>query len=376
MTKRVRGTNRTHLPIQPDWPDGVQLMGLLERFRRTPPAPPGAPPDTPELAPLPAEAEVELGVLLQFLHHADGFALALAEVNARPFEDELIQLAQARSDTAIAVVDATEVGWGPGLGSRLVELSRGATAVFLTGLDLVVAPGAAEQPALSQLDLARNRLAAELGVPLVIWAPAYVLAELPFRAPNLWSLAIDRFVFASDGGRARDGADHARSGAGAIAVDYGRERSRLEELLAEVGARGRADVLAELRKRLGDIAGMQDRYDDADTLLRDALNHYRTIGDRHGEANTLKSLGDIARMQNRYDDADTLLRDALNHYRTIGDRRGEANALLSLGRLASATGERNEARSRLLEAERLYRDIGDTRWAGIARQESLLLGAP
>ena len=336
MTTGVHGTNRTRSPIRPDWPDGLHLMGLLERFRRAPQVPQGAPRDTTELAPLPAEAEVELGVLMQFLHHADGFALALAEVNSRPFEDELIELAQARSRTAIAVVDAAEVGWGPGLGTRLIELSSGASAVFLTGLDLVVSPGASEQPALSQLDLARNRLAAELGVPLVIWAPAYVFAELPFRAPNLWSLAIDRFVFASDGSRARDGADYARSGLGAGAVDYRREQSRLEELLAETGANCRIDVLAELRKRLGDLALMQDRYDDADSLLREALTAYRTIG----------------------------------------DRLGEANALLSLGRLASSKGERDVARSRLFEAAELYRDVGNTRWAGIAHQEALLLGAP
>lgn len=271
-----RGMSLTPSPIRPDWPDGGDLMGLLEHLRRTPAVPQSASPDdsaTVKPSALPAEAEVELGVLLQFLHHADGFALALAEMNAQPFEHELIDLARLRSGTSIAVVDAGDVGFDPGLGTRLVELSRGASAVFFTGLDLVVSPGAPEQPALAQLDLARNTLAAELGVPLVIWAPAYVFAELPFRAPNLWSLAIDRFVFASDGSRARDGADHARSGVAAVAVDYNRERSRLEELLAEVGETGRSDVLAALRRRLGDeTAVAQARLFDAAALYRDVGN--------------------------------------------------------------------------------------------------------
>lgn len=312
-------------------------MRVLERFRRTrPPKFQAAPTDEVEVASLPAEAEVELGVLLQFLVRTEGFALAFAEVNAKPFEHELIAIAVGRyRGGAIAVIDMANVGSGPGFGSRLNEAAQGADAVFLTGLDALVIPGGGEQPALAELDLARNRLVTGLGVPLVLWGPAFVLAEIPFKAPNLWSLAVDRFVFAADGHRARHGANDARVGFADTAADYPRERSRLEELLTEIGPDSRVDVRAELLARLGDIARMQSRYDDADVLLRDALGLYRTIGDRLGEAHTL----------------------------------------LLLGRLASAAGERDVGSRRLLDSAALFREIGITKWAEIADGEALLLGS-
>ena len=283
---------------------------------------------------LPAEAEVELGVLLQFLHHTDGFALALAEVNAKPFEAELIAEAAQRFDR-IAVIDLASLEHGPGLGSRLIEAADGADAVFLIGFDDLVAPGASQQPVLAQLDLARNRLESELAAPLVLWAPAYVIAELPFRAPNLWSLAVDRFVFAADGGRALNGARSARVGFARTDADYRRERSRLEELLADVGPGGRADVRAELLGRLGDVARMQSRYEDADGLLREALVLYLTLGARLGEANTL----------------------------------------MSIGRLAVAKGDGAEARDALSMSSSLYRSIGMDHWSTIAQQEIQRLDA-
>jgi tetratricopeptide (TPR) repeat protein len=312
-------------------------------------------------SPLPVEAEIEMATMSHFLHAAHGFALAFAEVNAKPFERELIAALRASNDDlSIIEIDIASVGIEPGLGTRIVERSVSAGAVFLVGLDPFVTPGAAEQPVLSQLDLARNRLAGELGVPLVIWMPTYVLAEFAFRAPNLWSLHIDRFVFASDAERAHQGAIDARDGPGATAADRQRERVRLEHLMSEITNGDRPDLRAGLLWRLGDIARLQARYVDSEQLLRAALPIYQSIGDRLGEANTLRSLGNVASSQSVNEQAAQLLRSALSMYREIGSKPGEANTLRSLGNVASSQNQYSDAEQLLENALSIHQTCGDS----------------
>jgi len=102
---------------------------------------------------------------------------------------------------------------------------------------------------------------------------------------------------------------------------------------------------------------MQDRYQDAIELYQQALPLYRELGDRLGEANTLRSLGDAARMQDRYQDAIELYQQALPLYRELGARLGEARGLLGNGLALTSLGSAS-ASDVLEEAARIFDLIG------------------
>ncbi|MEM7553675.1 MAG: tetratricopeptide repeat protein, partial [Cyanobacteria bacterium P01_A01_bin.84] len=84
-------------------------------------------------------------------------------------------------------------------------------------------------------------------------------------------------------------------------------------------------------KTYGDVLQFLDRRDEALNRYEDALNYYRQIGDRLGEANTLKAIGDVLQFLDRRDEALNRYEDALNYYRQIGAKLGEANTLQAIG---------------------------------------------
>ncbi|MER6956227.1 tetratricopeptide repeat protein [Streptomyces sp. NPDC000618] len=75
-----------------------------------------------------------------------------------------------------------------------------------------------------------------------------------------------------------------------------------------------------------------------------ALALHRTIGSRHGEANTLHALADTALERGDLTLADQHATQSLSLYRTIGDQLSEATVLGTLARIASQDGRREDAR--------------------------------
>ena len=73
--------------------------------------------------------------------------------------------------------------------------------------------------------------------------------------------------------------------------------------------------------------------------LEEALDIYRDIGDRLGQANALTDLGSVRRVTGDYRGAAEALEKALDIYRDIGDRLGQANALSALGNVRQLTGD-------------------------------------
>jgi hypothetical protein len=109
---------------------------------------------------------------------------------------------------------------------------------------------------------------------------------------------------------------------------------------------------------------------DQDWLLTNRDDVPGLNSDRLGEANTIQALGDVARLQDRYDEATERYQQALPIYRQIGARLGEANTLVSRARLAIASGERAQAASEMAEAIRIYRAIGLNQWAEAFQSEA------
>ncbi len=118
----------------------------------------------------------------------------------------------------------------------------------------------------------------------------------------------------------------------------------------------KADLASSLES-LGNLYfELRDRVKPANDCYQQALEIYHEIGDRSGEANTLKAIGDVLQFLKRSTEALERYEQALNFYRDIGDRLGEANVLQELGKLEA---DRIQALEYLQQAQNLYVEIGD-----------------
>ncbi|MBI5034325.1 MAG: tetratricopeptide repeat protein [Chloroflexi bacterium] len=103
----------------------------------------------------------------------------------------------------------------------------------------------------------------------------------------------------------------------------------------------------------------RDERDAALASYAQALELFRSVGDRLGEANVLKAIGDVQQFRKDNDAALASYAQALELFRSVGDRLGEANVQLAFGSIRR--GERNlgEARKHFDLAIKAYCDIGD-----------------
>ena len=115
--------------------------------------------------------------------------------------------------------------------------------------------------------------------------------------------------------------------------------------------------LAESLKNLGNLYfELKDEVKKANDCYQQALKIYQEIGDRLGEANTLKAIGDVLQFLDRRSEALERYEQALAFYPDIGDRLGEANVLQEFGKLQDDPAQGLEY---LQQAQNLYTQIGD-----------------
>jgi tetratricopeptide (TPR) repeat protein len=98
-------------------------------------------------------------------------------------------------------------------------------------------------------------------------------------------------------------------------------------------------------KYLGVVQELTEDYTSSTTSLLKALDLYRDVGSRLGEANVLKYLGIGRERVGAYGEAEADLLNAKELYQKIGNRLGEANISNSLGDLALKTNELPKADS-------------------------------
>jgi tetratricopeptide (TPR) repeat protein len=93
-------------------------------------------------------------------------------------------------------------------------------------------------------------------------------------------------------------------------------------------------------------------------LVDEALEHYRAVGYREGEASALQSAGRIALSSGDLDRAREAFEQALGLCRRIGHRSGTASALEEMATVAADVGEAEPALLLLGAASALRTDIG------------------
>ncbi|HEV7653055.1 MAG TPA: tetratricopeptide repeat protein [Actinophytocola sp.] len=116
---------------------------------------------------------------------------------------------------------------------------------------------------------------------------------------------------------------------------------------------GRADALNAMGRQLCLLA----RHDHAQPLCARALELYKAIGHREGEADVLLNLGDIERAMGHNASAAKYYEISLDIDRRLGDRYWEAVSLERLAYALKGTGDVH-ATATLREALDVYREIG------------------
>ena len=111
----------------------------------------------------------------------------------------------------------------------------------------------------------------------------------------------------------------------------------------------------------GELATMQDDFDQAEALCGEGLALYRELGDRRGCATALSSLGYATLSRSNYAAAQALLEEALALFTEVGDTGGRAFAITTLAVLLQQQGQYARAQALLEESLVLSRVVGDTR---------------
>ena len=129
-------------------------------------------------------------------------------------------------------------------------------------------------------------------------------------------------------------------------------------------------VTARARNVEGELLRNEGRYADSLAALEAALALFRELGDRRGEAASLRRMGMTHLFAGDHDIAEPLLFEALTAFQDIGSRKGVAWANQNLAWIAFMRGESHVAEERLEKAVSMFDDIGD--WGGLGWARGLL----
>ena len=126
------------------------------------------------------------------------------------------------------------------------------------------------------------------------------------------------------------------------------------ELFKQVQSRlGEANALVGL----GDLGRLLGRHEPARKAYGEAIELYKQEQDRLGEANALRGLGDLERLLGRHEPARKAYGEAIELHKQEQDRLGEANALRGLGYL-EANKSHELAKRYFSDAAYLYMAMG------------------
>jgi predicted ATPase/predicted Ser/Thr protein kinase len=135
-------------------------------------------------------------------------------------------------------------------------------------------------------------------------------------------------------------------------------RERLETILKLRGAAARTKEWVQAAVYAGGMANGQD-FEAALTLLRDALEIYRELGDRNGMVVAFNLLGINKRGQRDWAAARSWFEQSLEVCRELGDRAKIAAALTNVAAVVNAQGDHLLAHSLHVEALSIFRELGD-----------------
>jgi predicted ATPase/DNA-binding SARP family transcriptional activator len=159
-------------------------------------------------------------------------------------------------------------------------------------------------------------------------------------------------------------AERARAlrGAGILATlggDYARATSVLSEAVELYRALGDGRAFARALNNLGMVHAYAGDLDRATALLRQSARVYRRLADRDGIAQTTLNLSDVALRRRDYEEAVARSEEGLALAKEIENTFGAAIALQNLGLAALGTGRLADASGLLIERLEISSELGD-----------------
>ncbi|MDC0770022.1 AfsR/SARP family transcriptional regulator [Streptomyces sp. HD] len=151
-------------------------------------------------------------------------------------------------------------------------------------------------------------------------------------------------------------------------LDSGRFDMADQEAEQVISLAHRADDLLPVcwaHNARGVIALYQGRNTDGEEHLSHAISHFRTLGDRPGEASALCNLSRIHLATGRTESAVSLAREGMEIYDAMGNSMRGANGRYALGMALTQSGQLAPAADRLLEALEVFRDSRQRLWEGM-----------
>src|SRR5690606_33549659 len=119
------------------------------------------------------------------------------------------------------------------------------------------------------------------------------------------------------------------------------------------------------RNARGIIALYQGRNEDGEEHLSHAIEHFRTLGDRPGEASALCNLSRIHLATGRIGSAVALAEQGTAVYDAMGNSMRGANGRYALGMALTRSGDLDAAADRLGEALEVFRESRQRLWEGM-----------
>ena len=198
--------------------------------------------------------------------------------------------------------------------------------------------------------------------------PAFAIKYIIRRAPDFFDWSAGIFDFSLDeNSQVIEGSN--------IQVNYGRDQIMVQasgDRRVTIGGNASGSTIitgdnnsvlepklrAQLFKERADELFMQSHYDEALSSYENALKLYRSIGEKRGEANTLKAIGDVLQFFKRSTEALDHYQQAIEIYRQVSDRLGEANTLQAIGDVLQFLRRSTEALDHYQQAIEIYRQVG------------------
>ena len=310
-----------------------------------------------------AENQAILQHLARALELAEGFTLLFARCNLPAQRDDAL----ARLATQGHALRRLDIGPRDSVIARLLEEDARAPAnssLHVCNLETQMPHGEPHPPVLERLNLTRNILR-NLHHPVVFWLREENLTHMARGAPDFWAWRSGVFEFAPEPAWAEAVYQQPRGGTLEWRELPETEKSQrlvtLEGLVDDYRSLGDGEaernVRAELLLELGNLYLRSYRIPSAQACLEEALDLFRAVGARLGEANVLQAIGDVQQFRKEMDAALASYAQALDLFRAVGARLGEANVLSSLGQLYVLE-ESEKAEELLNEAIVIYQDIG------------------
>jgi tetratricopeptide (TPR) repeat protein len=304
--------------------------------------------------------------LRRLLARPGRFALVIAQCGVAGYRDALIDAASAAASTEPSahwqLADRPDPDAVPG---QLAEHAAGAGALHLLGLDRW--PGEDLHRLWRNLNVRRERLAAELRLPVVLWLDAAQVRQLADQAPDLWTWRAAVLDFTPPGTPGDEAIWSEPDEPLLLDREHARERLRqLDAYLArQPDAEAEPDLLLEAANRLaalGEAAAARRRAEQA-------LRGFRVQGNDGGAALALMALARVQRADGRLDEAAALLREALSAAESAlgADHPTTARALAALAQVLADAGNLAEAEPLLRRALAIDEHVYGPRHPRIAR---------